>query len=80
MLVSCGKMCSQVGIVTTTTITTTETNTNTMHPALQSNELFNGRLCMLGFFAAVVQQFRMGGLHGPGPIAQVRHAGNAYLG
>jgi len=37
----------------------------------KSNELFNGRLCMLGFLAAVVQQFRMGGLYGPGPIAQV---------
>jgi len=37
----------------------------------KANELFNGRLAMLGFAAAVIQQLRMGGLYGPGPIAQV---------
>jgi hypothetical protein len=38
---------------------------------LQANELFNGRLAMLGFAAAVFQQLRMGGVYGPGIVAQV---------
>jgi hypothetical protein len=38
---------------------------------LQANELFNGRAAMLGFLAAIVQQLRMGGVNGPGTIAQV---------
>jgi hypothetical protein len=45
--------------------------TFTPTPSLQANELFNGRLAMLGFAAAVVQQLRMGGAYGPGPVAQV---------
>jgi hypothetical protein len=39
--------------------------------SLQANELFNGRLAMLGFAAAVFQQLRMGGVYGPGIVAQV---------
>jgi hypothetical protein len=38
---------------------------------LQANELFNGRMAMLGFAAAIIQQLRMGGVNGPGTIAQV---------
>ncbi|KAL6764634.1 hypothetical protein V8C86DRAFT_3022274 [Haematococcus lacustris] len=37
----------------------------------KANEVFNGRLAMLGFAAAVFQQLRMGGYSGPGIIAQV---------
>ncbi len=37
----------------------------------QANELFHGRLAMLGFAAALINQMRMGGLAGPGPLAQV---------
>jgi len=37
----------------------------------KANELFNGRLAMLGFAAAVLQQLRLGGVYGPGPVAQV---------
>jgi len=37
----------------------------------KANELFNGRLAMLGFAAAVFQQMRLGGVDGPGTIAQV---------
>jgi hypothetical protein len=39
--------------------------------AMQSVELFNGRIAMLGFAAAVIGQFQMGGYDGPGPVAQV---------
>jgi hypothetical protein len=45
--------------------------TQTNSPALQSVELFNGRIAMLGFAAAVIGQFQMGGYAGPGPVAQV---------
>ncbi|GFH23012.1 photosystem II protein, partial [Haematococcus lacustris] len=37
----------------------------------KANEVFNGRLAMLGFTAALLQQLRLGGVSGPGPIAQV---------
>jgi len=37
----------------------------------KANELFNGRASMIGFAAAIIQQLRMGGVNGPGPIAQV---------
>lgn len=39
----------------------------------KANELLHGRLAMLGFAAALVQEARMGGA---GPLAQVAH----YLG
>jgi hypothetical protein len=38
----------------------------------QANELLHGRLAMLGFAAAVINQLRLGGVYGPGPLAQVR--------
>jgi len=37
----------------------------------KKNELFVGRMAMLGFAAALLQQVRMGGWDGPGYIAQV---------
>jgi len=37
----------------------------------KANELFTGRVAMLGFAAAVIGQFQMGGLLGPGPVAQI---------
>jgi hypothetical protein len=37
----------------------------------KANEVFNGRAAMIGFAAAILQQLRLGGLYGPGPIAQV---------
>jgi len=37
----------------------------------KANEVFVGRIAMLGFPAAIIGQLRMGGLDGPGPIAQV---------
>lgn len=40
----------------------------------KANELFNGRLAMIGFTLAVLNQFRMGGYEGYGPIAQVAGA------
>jgi len=36
----------------------------------KANELFNGRMAMLGFAAALAHQLRLGGLEGPGPLAQ----------
>jgi len=43
------------------------------------NELFNGRMAMLGFFSAVVGQFLQGGLYGPGPLGQVANWFNIPL-
>jgi len=37
----------------------------------KANELFNGRMAMLGFAAALIGQVLQGGLHGPGPLGQV---------
>jgi hypothetical protein len=37
------------------------------------NELFTGRLAMLGFAAALLQQLRIGGLNGPGPLGQIAY-------
>ncbi|KAL6760684.1 hypothetical protein V8C86DRAFT_3024281 [Haematococcus lacustris] len=37
----------------------------------KANELFNGRLAMLGFLFAIWNQMGIGGLAGPGPVAQV---------
>jgi len=37
----------------------------------KANELFNGRAAMIGFALAIIQQLRMGGVNGPGTIAQV---------
>jgi photosystem II protein len=37
----------------------------------KANEVFNGRMAMIGFAAAILQQLRLGGLYGPGPLAQV---------
>jgi hypothetical protein len=39
---------------------------------MQANELLHGRLAMVGFAAAVMNQLRWGGVYGPGPLAQVR--------
>jgi hypothetical protein len=50
------------------------------HARLQANEVFNGRLAMLGFLAAVLQQLRLGGYSGPGPIAQVGGVGRGGRG
>jgi len=36
----------------------------------KANELFNGRMAMLGFAAALAHQLVLGGLNGPGPLAQ----------
>jgi photosystem II protein len=41
----------------------------------KKNELFNGRMAMLGFTAGIFNQLLLGGLNGPGPLAQVA----AYL-
>jgi hypothetical protein len=46
--------------------------------SLQANELFVGRVAMVGFAAAVIGQFLMGGLHGPGPVAQVSNVGSKH--
>uniref|UniRef100_A0A7S3VK19 Uncharacterized protein n=1 Tax=Dunaliella tertiolecta TaxID=3047 RepID=A0A7S3VK19_DUNTE len=35
------------------------------------NEIFHGRIAMLSYFAALVRGIRIGGLYGPGPVAQV---------
>lgn len=40
------------------------------------NELFVGRVAMIGFAAAIIGQLMMGGVLGPGPLAQVAN----YLG
>lgn len=37
----------------------------------RANELFHGRVAMIGFLAALLQQLRLGGLSGPGPLAQI---------
>ncbi|KAL6759303.1 hypothetical protein V8C86DRAFT_3133504 [Haematococcus lacustris] len=37
----------------------------------KANELFNGRMAMLGFLFAIWNQMGIGGLAGPGPVAQV---------
>jgi len=42
----------------------------------KKNEVFQGRLAMLGFAAAIINQLRLGGLTGPGVLAQIAH----YLG
>uniref|UniRef100_A0A7S3QS99 Uncharacterized protein n=1 Tax=Dunaliella tertiolecta TaxID=3047 RepID=A0A7S3QS99_DUNTE len=34
------------------------------------NEIFHGRIAMLSYFAALVRGIRIGGLYGPGPVAQ----------
>lgn len=39
----------------------------------KANELFQGRVAMLGFFAALVTQWQVGGWAGPGPLAQAAH-------
>jgi hypothetical protein len=36
----------------------------------KANELFNGRMAMLGLAAALLQQMRIGGFSGPGILAQ----------
>lgn len=38
----------------------------------KANELFHGRLAMLGFAGVLWRQFTLGGYTGPGPLAQVR--------
>jgi hypothetical protein len=39
----------------------------------KANELFNGRMAMLGIAAALLNQMWIGGFDGPGPLAQVAH-------
>jgi len=39
----------------------------------KSNELFVGRMAMLGFAAALIQQVRLGGVTGPGPLGQIAY-------
>jgi len=51
----------------------------------KANELFVGRTAMIGFAAALLGQMWLGGLQGPGPLAQVAHylgttANDAYYG
>ncbi len=40
----------------------------------KANELANGRIAMIGFAAALINQMRLGGYAGPGPLAQASDA------